>query len=93
MKRKMAIVIITLLMLSFNSIALASGPEAKPSPAIIVADVLLLRPLVLAGTILGGAAFVISLPVTLPFKTTEPVAKHLVIEPLNFTFERPLGKM
>jgi hypothetical protein len=89
--------IVAFLILSFfNSVALANGQEGKPSspsPEAIVADVLVLRPFGLGGTILGAAAFVISLPVTLPFRQTERVGEYLVMTPLHFTFERPLGQM
>jgi hypothetical protein len=97
MKRIVKILCITLLVFSLNSMVLANEQEAKsssgPSPAAIVADVLVLRPAGLIGTILGSVAFVISLPVTLPMKKTEEAGKTLVMAPLLFTFDRPLGKM
>ncbi len=43
------------------------GAEPKPTPGAVVADVLVLRPLGLGGTVLGGAAYVLSLPVTMAF--------------------------
>jgi len=97
MKRMMKTLTVVFLVLSLNSMVLANNQEAKPSPkpspAAIVADVLVLRPAGLIGTILGSVAFVISLPVTLPTKKTETAGKTLVVEPLLFTFDRPLGKM
>ena len=50
-------------------------------------DILVLRPLGLCGTILGASAFVVSLPVTVPFKKTDEVSKILVMEPYDYTFE------
>ncbi len=51
------------------------------------------QPLELAGTIPAGAAFVVSLPVTLATHQIERWEKLLVQEPYDYTFERPLGQM
>lgn len=96
MRRILSTLMITLLILSFNSLAFAvdqHGMSSKPSPGAIVADVLVLRPLGFAGTVLGGAAFIVSLPVTVPSHKVNSAAKFLVEEPFNYTFERPIGQM
>ena len=67
--------------------------SVTPSPGVVVADMFVLRPIGLAGFILGKAACIVSLPVTIPFNSTHEVAKVLVMEPYRYTFERPLGKM
>jgi len=54
---------------------------------------LVLRPLGFVGTILGSAAFVVSLPVTLATHKVDRTEKILVQEPYEYTFERPLGHM
>jgi hypothetical protein len=58
MKKLISVLTISILILSFSSFALAKGPEAKmvtPSTGAVVAHVLVLRPLGIAGTILGGS--------------------------------------
>ena len=67
--------------------------SATPSTAAILADIFALRLGGLIGTICGTVGFIISLPVTVPTKKTNPVGEMLVITPLNYTFTRPLGKI
>jgi hypothetical protein len=95
MKKIMNIVVATLLILAFNSVSLSAIQESssRPSAGDVVSDVLVLRPLGFAGTILGSAAFVVSLPVTLATHKVDRAEKFLVEEPYNYTFERPLGQM
>ena len=93
MKRILTILTIALLLLSFNSIAFAKGQEGKPSTPAVIADALVLRPLGFAGTVLGTAAFVASLPVTLSFHKSDQVEQVLVKDPFKYTFERPIGAM
>jgi len=95
MKKIMNIVVATLLILAFNSVSLAAIQESssRPSAGAVVSDVLVLRPLGFAGTILGSAAFVVSLPVTLATHKVDRAEKLLVEEPYDYTFERPLGHM
>ena len=95
MKKIMNIVVATLLILAFNSVWLAAIQESssRPSAGAVVSDVLVLRPLGFAGTILGSAAFVVSLPVTWATHKVDRAEKLLVEEPYDYTFERPLGHM
>ena len=92
MKKIIKIVVATLLVLAFNSVSLAAIQESssRPSAGAVVSDVLVLRPLGFAGTILGSAAFVVSLPVTLATHKVDRAEKLLVEEPYDYTFERPL---
>jgi hypothetical protein len=95
MKKIMSIVVATLLILAFNSVSLAAiqGPSSAPSAGAVVSDALVLRPLGFVGTVLGGTAFVVSLPVTLATHKVDRAEKLLVQEPYDYTFERPLGQM
>lgn len=88
MKMTISILLIALTILALNSVAFAA-----PSAGAVVADLLVLRPLGFAGKVLGGAAFVVSLPVTLATHKVEPVEETLVERPFAYTFERPLGQM
>jgi len=95
--RRMIMLIIALVLFFVNTGVFAANqtPRAstKPSAAEIVADIFVLRPAGLIGTILGTAGFVITLPVTLPTKKTESASKLLIITPFDYTFNRPLGKI
>ena len=95
MKKKTSIFAAALLILAFSSVSLAStqGSSSTPSAGALVSDVLVLRPLGFAGTILGGAAFVVSLPVTVASHKVDRAEKLLVEEPYDYAFERPLGQM
>ncbi len=96
MKRKMiAVLIISLLTVLINRSALAGDHHRsrKASAGAVVADAIVLRPVGFCGTVLGAAAFAISLPVSVPTKKTDEISKTLVRKPYSYTFERPLGKM
>jgi hypothetical protein len=63
-----------------------------PSSAVMAFDGVLGRPLGLATTIVGTAAFLITLPVTIPSESTSEAAWGLVGRPGGWTFVRPLGR-
>ena len=54
-------------------------------------DLVLLRPLGLAATVIGTAFFIVSLPVSAIGGNTGEAAKKLVVAPAKYTFSRPLG--
>lgn len=94
MNRPVTYLIILFLVMSLNNLAFAGDSSpGDPSAGAVVADILALRPLGFCGLILGTAAFVISLPVSIASKKTEEVSRILLEEPYRYTFERPLGKM
>jgi hypothetical protein len=74
-------------------VACTAPVSAAPSsdPAVIAADVLIGRPLCLVATILGGAVFVVSLPVAASTGGIDSAADALVGKPARATFVRPLG--
>ncbi|HSO19617.1 MAG TPA: hypothetical protein VLT88_09180 [Desulfosarcina sp.] len=55
-------------------------------------DALVVRPLGIAATIIGGAVFVISLPFSALGGNTKPAYDYLVADPFKFTFSRALGE-
>jgi len=69
------------------------APKEKPSLATKVADVVVVRPISFASTVIGSAFFVIGLPVTSLMKKNKPAARALVTYPAWATFQRPLGDM
>jgi hypothetical protein len=63
-----------------------------PSSSTMAFDGVIGRPLGLATTIIGTAAFLITLPVTIPSDSTAEAAWGLVGRPGGWTFVRPLGR-
>jgi hypothetical protein len=55
-------------------------------------DILLVRPVSLAATVVGTAVFIASLPCSIPSKSVGATAQTLVVEPFNYTFTRPIGQ-
>lgn len=68
-----------------------SDPYGDADAGAMLADLIFVRPFALVGTVLGGAIFVVTLPFTLPSRSTEVAATALVAEPFEYTFNRPLG--
>jgi hypothetical protein len=62
-----------------------------PSGGEMLLDILLARPVGLASTALGTAAWVVSSPFTLLSGTWKQSGKRLVLYPAKFTFIRGLG--
>lgn len=54
-------------------------------------DLIFLRPLGLAATGVGAAAFILSLPFSALGGNTGEAAQKLVVAPAKYTFTRPLG--
>jgi len=54
-------------------------------------DILLVRPVSLAATVVGTAIFIVSLPFSIPSQSVGVTARTLVAEPFNYTFTRPVG--
>jgi RsiW-degrading membrane proteinase PrsW (M82 family) len=94
MKRMIIVLMISFFVLSFNLLVFAEDNSSKnPSVGEVVGDILWIRPLGVIGTLMGATAYVISLPVTAPFKKTDEAKEFLITEPYNYTFKRPIGEM
>lgn len=59
----------------------------------MIGDALVVRPLGVAATLVGLAAFVVSLPFSALGGNVEEAAQILVLEPAEYTFSRPLGDL
>ncbi|MBW1983042.1 MAG: hypothetical protein JRJ12_17730 [Deltaproteobacteria bacterium] len=55
-------------------------------------DLIVLRPVGLAATVIGTAVFIVSLPFSAMGGNTNEAAEKLISEPAKYTFSRPLGK-
>ena len=56
-------------------------------------DGLVVRPVMLVGSALGLVTFVGTLPFTILSGNVDEAGKALVVEPVEYTFTRPLGEM
>ena len=54
-------------------------------------DALVVRPLGICATVIGGAVFIVSLPFSALGGNTEAAYDYLLADPFKFTFSRPLG--
>jgi hypothetical protein len=89
-----------MLVLASTSAAALDDSDAKfstendttPSSGAIAMDVLVLRPLSLAGTLLGGVVFLAGLPFEAASGNVPGAAHRLVGEPAAYTFTRPIGQ-
>lgn len=80
--------------LAANADSYRDDLDGTPSAGAMAFDLLLVRPVGIAATVLGTGLFVVQLPLSL-IQGTPPrdPAKKLIVEPAKFTFERPLGSM
>ena len=70
-----------------------SWAQEDGSTEVIAADILIVRPLCLAATVIGAVLFVVSLPISMTTKSTDETARKLVGVPARATFTRRLGDM
>jgi hypothetical protein len=84
---------LTVAMLIAVSIVMTSVPAFGNDQAFdATMDILLVRPVSLAATVVGTAVFIVSLPFSIPSKSVGTTAQALVVEPFNYTFTRPIGE-
>ncbi len=69
----------------------AFGYDGYDAAPIMIFDVLFVRPVSLAATVLGTAIFIVALPFAATSGSVKPVAKSLVASPFLYTFQRPVG--
>ncbi len=73
---------------------LAADPrDERPSFEAMVFDGVLVRPLGLGATVLGAAAWVVTLPFSALGGNVGEAGQKLVLDPARFTFTRPLGEL
>ena len=58
----------------------------------MVVDLVVVRPLGLAATVIGTVLTVVALPFTIPSGSVESSARELIVKPAEYTFNRPLGE-
>ncbi len=96
MRKLVSVLVVAFLVASSAATASAAGQESRTygaSPEAVALDVVALRPFGLAESIVGTAAFLVTLPVTAPMGKAREAGDAMVMGPLHYTFERPLGQM
>lgn len=68
-----------------------SSAESDAETFNALADVAVVRPGCFVATVIGTAAFVVSLPVAAMSKSVKKSAEALVLKPGRATFKRPIG--
>jgi len=91
-------------MLAFSSMTYVPGAFAASSDysdtiepertgGTMMADTFLIRPFMLAGTVVGLATFIVTLPFSALGGNVGEAGNTLVVEPAKYTFVRPLGEL
>lgn len=78
-------------LLVFSSVGHAQAVDESPSALAMTTDAVLLRPALLATTIVGSAVYVVSLPFAALGGNAGEAGRVLVGEPAKATFVRCLG--
>ena len=81
-----------LTVLCILTMCLCSVPTSRGDELQAVGDVLIVRPASFVATVIGGAIFIIALPIAAASKSVKHTADVLVIRPAQFTFTRPIGE-
>ncbi len=58
----------------------------------MLVDLVVVRPVGVVATVIGGVAFVVALPFTIPSGSVGTSAQEMVGRPAEYTFNRPLGE-
>ncbi|VAW83552.1 hypothetical protein MNBD_GAMMA14-2285 [hydrothermal vent metagenome] len=69
------------------------NPNDAPTGGEMLADAFMVRPLMVVGTVLTTAAFIVTLPFSAIGGNVDEAADRLVKEPARYTFTRPLGQL
>ena len=85
--KKLTITILIAICIIMTSVPALGNDQAFEATV----DILLVRPVSLAATVVGTAVFIVSLPFSIPSKSVGATAQTLVVEPFNYTFTRPIG--
>jgi hypothetical protein len=92
--RKVVCVLVSLMLLvSISATPLWAAEQIEPSPDEVAADLLFVRPVALCSIVVGSAIFVVGLLFTIPTGNLALSGRKLVVEPVKFTFLKPLGEL
>jgi hypothetical protein len=72
---------------------LSAAESTEPTPDEVAADLLFVRPVALSSIVVGSVIFVAFLPFTIPTGNLGLTGRKLVVEPVKYTFKKPLGEL
>ncbi len=85
--KKVCIIMMASLILFTSTSVFAESRDGEA----IAADAVFIRPASLVSIVAGTAVFIVSLPFAVVTGDVSKTAKELVVDPFNYTFDRPLG--
>ncbi len=71
----------------------AQTARSDPPGELIIADVLIMRPLGMAACVVGLVGAMVAWPFAAITNSCDQVCNQLIVKPYKYTFERPLGQM
>jgi hypothetical protein len=89
--KKTIVVVSTMLMFVLPLQSQAAEIKESPSAAAMVFDGIIVRPITLVATVIGGALWIVTLPFSLLGGNAGEAGETLVLEPAAATFLRCLG--
>ena len=89
MKKLFTAVLFALLL---SSTSARAGEEYGWRFAAVTVDIFIARPFTFAASLLGGAIWTVTLPITAPTRTSKDSFDALVRHPWDLTFDRGLGE-
>lgn len=92
LKKVTAIMLIAITLVCLGGNAVAAAGQEDPSAGAMTADLILGRPMGIVAVVLGSVVFVVSSPFSALGGNFSTAAQRLVVEPVMFTFKRPLGE-
>jgi PhoPQ-activated pathogenicity-related protein len=94
MRKRLKACLITLMFAATPLAATAENNDTVTGDkaADMVMDLVVVRPLGLAATVIGTVLTVVALPFTIPSGSVESSARELMVSPAEYTFNRPLGE-
>ncbi|HYQ73344.1 MAG TPA: hypothetical protein VET88_15655 [Gammaproteobacteria bacterium] len=78
---------------AFAASSYSDSIEPERTGGTMMADTFLVRPFMLAGTVVGLATFIVTLPFSALGGNVGEAGSTLVVEPAKYTFIRPLGAL
>ena len=88
---KKTIVVLSVFLLLCSVIPPLYAADDTPGGGVMIADLVMVRPLGFAALVIGAAASILATPFALASGSTGKVYDKLVVEPYQFSVCRPLG--
>ncbi len=88
-----AILAITQLVFVPAAAASSFDGNTTPSGGAMLADAIMIRPVMLLGSAAGLVTFIVTLPFSALGGNVDEAADELVMKPVKYTFVRPLGEL